>query len=335
MGRREVRIRANFRYGDDDPTQWPQPYLADHPHLGAIPRKPDSPDDTLSLMWWEPSSSDFVLCRNSLVTGLGKLQNTRIRALEKMSQELRKRVAEYKATSKKPHHAVLALDKAMHHACIRLDVLPSSEMEMRFGVAEFQRYYLELVAALDYLEVFQPRMIGTMPAPDTVEKRVGIFTTTPRIAEEFFSAGLPVWLVQDEDVAIASTINVVAHALPRQPHLYVCLQDYDPVFPNIYIGRSDVPLKHTAIHRYSRTWLVYGNPFDDEVSTSPDIDPFNHMRGSAQGSNTIPMSTLLQRQPVVSSSKQSSAPPKSSAPASKPKQHTGSSSGMIQTTRTY
>jgi hypothetical protein len=50
----EVKLRADIRYGPDDPTLWPQPWVGLYCHLGAIPRKPDDPNDSLSIMWWDP-----------------------------------------------------------------------------------------------------------------------------------------------------------------------------------------------------------------------------------------------------------------------------------------
>ena len=48
---REVHLHANLRYGPDNPTLWPQPWVSVYCHLGAIPRKPDDSGDPLSIMW--------------------------------------------------------------------------------------------------------------------------------------------------------------------------------------------------------------------------------------------------------------------------------------------
>jgi hypothetical protein len=47
--RRDVFLRSDFRYGPDDPTLWPQPFLLEYPHLGAIPRQPKDRFDSLSI----------------------------------------------------------------------------------------------------------------------------------------------------------------------------------------------------------------------------------------------------------------------------------------------
>lgn len=73
MRKAEVRLRADARYGPDDPTLWPQPWVERYCHLGAIPRKPDDPNDPLSIMWWDPTCDDFKSLDGSLVDGIGEL----------------------------------------------------------------------------------------------------------------------------------------------------------------------------------------------------------------------------------------------------------------------
>jgi hypothetical protein len=60
MQKSEVKFCADTRYGPDDTTLWPQPWVEMYCHLGAIPRKPDNPNDRLSTLWWDPTLDDFV-----------------------------------------------------------------------------------------------------------------------------------------------------------------------------------------------------------------------------------------------------------------------------------
>ena len=76
----DVKRRADIRYGPDDPTLWPQPWVASYCHLGAIPRKPNDPNDILSIMWWDPTRDDFKSFGGSLFDGLGELSETRSRS---------------------------------------------------------------------------------------------------------------------------------------------------------------------------------------------------------------------------------------------------------------
>ena len=78
MHNSEVKLRADVRYGLDDPMLWPQPWVANYCHLGAVPRKPDNPNDPLSIMWWDPTGDDFESFGGSLIDGLGQLSGSKV-----------------------------------------------------------------------------------------------------------------------------------------------------------------------------------------------------------------------------------------------------------------
>ena len=157
MQRREVYLRADVRYGPDDPTLWPQPWVSVYCHLGAIPRKPNDSNDPLSIMWWNPTHDDFESFDGALVDGLGELSRSKFLSFQAMMTSLENRIEDYKKTSPKSNHLLTVLVKAMQDACVRLGSLKTTFSEMRFGVTEFQRYYLEVRGCLDYLELYKPR----------------------------------------------------------------------------------------------------------------------------------------------------------------------------------
>ena len=70
MQKSEVKLRADIRYGPDDATLWPQPWVKMFCHLCAIPRKPEDPNDPLSIMWWDLTLDDFKSFGGSLIDGL-------------------------------------------------------------------------------------------------------------------------------------------------------------------------------------------------------------------------------------------------------------------------
>lgn len=92
---RQVRLRSDSRYGDDDPVLWPQPYMPYHSHFGAIPR----PFALIShqIMWWTLTHEHFpyYVCPGSPITGLGKVSSTKIAALDKSITTLLDRVKLY------------------------------------------------------------------------------------------------------------------------------------------------------------------------------------------------------------------------------------------------
>ena len=48
--------------------------------------------------------------------------------------------------------------------------------EMRFGLTEFQHYYLEIHGFLDYMEIYKPHMDSKKPSAEIVVSCVGALT---------------------------------------------------------------------------------------------------------------------------------------------------------------
>jgi hypothetical protein len=269
LQRRDIFLRSDFRYGPDDHTLWPQPFLLEYPHLGAIPRKPKDKWDPLSIMWWNPTRSDFFPLENGVLDGMGQLSTTKYWALQDMSKELKERVESYKKKST-PNSLLSLLVRAMDDSLIRVGSLKSPFGLMWFKIAEFQRLYLETYALLDYLEIYKPRMDGHQPPATTVANCVGAFTNMPYIAQYFHRAGLPIWFIQPWKTG-PFPYNVLAVVTPLDPMDSLCISSHDPPFPVIFRGYMNTREKHDAIHCYSRKWLVFKDPFHDEpLSNDPE-----------------------------------------------------------------
>jgi len=298
--KRSVRLRADARYGFDDPMLWPQAYVIEYPHLGAIPRKPDDPNDPLSIMWWDPAESNFAYSLNDLVDGLGQLSRDMCEKFDACRKELLRRIDEYKAKANVPNYYLLSIGKAMNHAGVRLGCIPSSFQEMKFGVTEFQRYYLETLGLLDYLEVYKPRMDGAAirASSVSVDNRIGVFASSARVVQEFYDAGLPVWFIRETKKLIENPntdINVLKLVEARRPEQFLIVAESNPPFPIVYRGQTNTLQKYASMHAFSRTWMVYRDPFSQErpqdVENPPD--PFYSHNRPARQSVTIPMSELM------------------------------------------
>jgi hypothetical protein len=195
MQKTEVKLRADARYGQDDPTLWPQPWVELYCHLGSIPRKPDDPNDSLSIMWWDPTSEDFELFGGSLVGGLGELSGSKLVALQKMKSSIEDRIEDHKQAFPHTNKHLLMLVRALQDSFTRLSSLKTTFTDMKLGVTEFQRFYLETYGCLDYLEIHKPRMDGQRVPAESVVNCIGAVTHNPRTVQDFFNAGLPVWFL--------------------------------------------------------------------------------------------------------------------------------------------
>ena len=121
-----VYLRADLRYAPHDPTLWPQLYVPDLCHLGAIPSKPMDPDNPLSIMWWNPTRGDFISSEFSVLDGLGKFSSARYARFQTMKGEIVHRVLEYRRKNPKPNNWVFALETMLVHACTRLGQLSTT-----------------------------------------------------------------------------------------------------------------------------------------------------------------------------------------------------------------
>jgi hypothetical protein len=267
MENSEVKLRADVRYGPDDPTLWPQPWAESHCHLGSIPRKPDDLNDPLSIMWWDPTIDDFKHFGGSIINGLGELSGLKLVSLQKMMSSLEERIEDHKRAFSDPNKLLLLLVKAMQDSFTRLNSLKTTFTEMRIGVTEFQRYYLEICGCLDYLEIYKPRIDGSRPAAESVVNCMGAFTNVPRIVQDFFAAGLPVWFLRPStDWDSPNRCNILETVTPLDPADVLCVSEHFPPFPAVFYGSPTDRKRRSACYALSRMWLVFKDPFGGSKS---------------------------------------------------------------------
>ncbi len=72
-----IYLRSDCRYGPHDPTLLPQPYISEYTYLGAIPSKPMDENDSLLIMWWNPTPGDFLSSSGGVIDGIGWLRRVR------------------------------------------------------------------------------------------------------------------------------------------------------------------------------------------------------------------------------------------------------------------
>ena len=125
-----------------------------------IPLCPCS-DKAMSIMWWDPEPKDFVPVPTTATTtsGLGLINKKHFTYLWHMTSSLCSCAEEYMSTepSEKKNEVIPSLTTVVTQGVKRLEF--AHEPHQAFmNVWYVQRCYLELLAMLDYLEVFCPCM---------------------------------------------------------------------------------------------------------------------------------------------------------------------------------
>lgn len=282
---RSMRFRSDFRYGEDDPLLWPQPYLPHVCHLGCIPLCPPS-DQLLAIMWWKLTREDFVASTANIITGVGLIAGKKLAILTRLVTSLQSRVHAYMADEQHPKKNVLvtALSNALNHGLKRLQCLPMSLRQTSFGLSQVQRYYLEIVAALDYLTIYKPRMDGVVSPATQVAPTVGTLTTDMLIVQEFVRAGLPVWLLRPYNRLPATRIDSLK--TPRLPEDFLCLTDAIPPYKPFFTGKAIDPEKYSSFDLYLRSAFYCANPFDFEDGNANDAKKSSQSSKSGPPSNS-------------------------------------------------
>ena len=285
---------------------WPQPYNSVYCHHGAIPR-PCSLSAHL-IIWWRPTEYDFDAYTHSMVSisGLGKLSERRFRKLQDSVYFLFSRVTDYTSSIPTPKvpSMVGPMMKMLEHGMARLESMWMNFRQMSFTVRDVQRCWLDITALLDYMLVFKPRMDSIAvnaplhPAADTI----GVFTSDIRVAQDFFRAGLPCWLIRP--ASVWSDINILKVIPISSPDGYLILEPHPVYCPPVYVGPATAPEKYHAILRFARGFLRYPDPFsisiDGEDSHAKALGILSSAASSTIGATSSRSST---EQPVAEKSR--------------------------------
>ena len=137
----------------------------------------------------------------------------------------------------------------MDNVLIHIGSLKSPFGLMWFKITEFHRLYLEILALLDYLEIYKPWMDGHQPPASFVANCIRAFTNIPEIVQYFHRAGLPIWFLQPWKTS-SFPYNILSVVSPLDP-VDSLISLHDPPFPIIFCGYMNTREKHDAIHSFS------------------------------------------------------------------------------------
>ncbi|TFK61643.1 hypothetical protein BDN72DRAFT_903934 [Pluteus cervinus] len=253
-GDRHVYLRENLRYGPDDPLQWPQPFVPSLSHYVAIRRPVRNVQDPLHIMWCIPEQQEFVLDSTSLISGLGRLKSGFLVALDLLCQDLLVRKTPFMERSL----LVPALSSTLSSHLHRLKHLLTDFQTLRTHVRAVQRLYLELLAVIDTLDIYLPRMYGQVLPPPGIAPVMGAFVTDPDKCEMLHKANIRVWFIRPFDdidnahirscVPVIPPTKIPCHAYHRSPHI-------------IFTGSATDPNKALKIFEATRRIIRHPDPF--------------------------------------------------------------------------
>ena len=124
---------------------------------------------------------------------------------------------------------------------------------IEFVVRDFQRVWLHVWAILDYMEIYKPRMDGHAPPGKGAADTIGTFTTSIRVAQDMFLAGLPCWLIRESNTFVDQKIFLIGEIF--DPKEYVVLEPHKFKYPVIFNGTASDPMKYHAIETFARNFL--------------------------------------------------------------------------------
>jgi hypothetical protein len=265
---RQVQLRSDSRYADDDPILWPQPFIPYFSHYGAIPQPYSLYEH--QVIWWMPSHDHFVRHAHpaSPVSGLGKLSNIKFAELKASVDSLLERLKNYQAKtpSERQPRILHPFVKMLVHSLARLESVYTNFRQMEFSIRDVQRTWLELTALLDYMEIYKPRMDGHAHSASEVANTIGVFTHDLRVAQDFFTAGLPCWLIRPASDFINQIIHKVV--VPEDPKRTLCFRAHSFSYPVLFTGPASSHEKYHLIHQYARNFLRAPDPFN--TSSDPE-----------------------------------------------------------------
>lgn len=222
-------------------------------------------------------------------SGLGKFSETQLRKLQGSVSFLFSRVTEYTSSIPESQIPLMLgpLMKMLEHGMARLKSMWMNFLQMSFTVRDVQRCWLEITALLDYMTIFKPRMdspsVRTPSHP--VALTVGVFTSEVRVAQDFFHAGLPCWLIRP--ASVWSDINILKVVPLVTPENHLRLEPHPIYCPPVYVGPASAPEKHHAILRFARGFLRYPDPFsiaiDGEDARVTAFGAFSSAASSSAG----------------------------------------------------
>ena len=277
FGDKDLQPRADGRFGLVDCFQWPQLYNRDYQYSVCIPRKDTIP--SLAIVWYDLTRGDFVVPTGSK-SMVGMLHDTVVKKFEHLLQLLCGH-----------HHCLQGQTAAMEilsarissaqHEVLRLRHHPLVFRDLVTFVVQVQRTLLDIHVLLDFIEILHPLLVSPPSKPvSTNPTWMGCFMKDTQICEVLYLAGVPVWLVRDEQF-IPQTMNIIHPVQLTCPDNIVRAMYSEngavKSFPVIYRGPSDICHHYHSRRPYEGTLAEQPEPIAGPSAAHPISDGGKHV----------------------------------------------------------
>ena len=255
VGLVRVYMRNDYRYGENDPFQWPQVFTPELDFLSVI-RHPYKSPHRYEPIWWTPScTTDFEPVEGGVFKSLGLLARASLVRLSDLVDEMTRLVNQHGEQIGRVDVRLWKFNIAMVDARNRLLHFPATFRDTCFQVREVQRFWLLCRAVIDYTRINTKEE----PATSTRPGIMGAFTTDPGVMQTLARGGIPVWFIQprvsslDKDIGDKMVVMKLPSEITRipwqsnAPAMYSGLSGYNHLniicsIKHMYLDVSQSPL---------------------------------------------------------------------------------------------
>ncbi|KIY63251.1 hypothetical protein CYLTODRAFT_494042 [Cylindrobasidium torrendii FP15055 ss-10] len=246
-----VFVRDDLRLGEHDPTQWPQHWNPEFPHLPCIPRK-ETAHSSRSVLWASPlkQPSDFVVVSPTCGKGLGQLT-------PQLRTDLKNTIHEITTAAERTVPKDLRLTRQLlvgiDHFHFLIENRPLPYYRTLLSLRCLQRAMLELDALVNYYEHVVPVFNGTGVSQGTIPPSrgwIGAFTSDTLAARRLCASGCPVWLLWSAERHTSIRCFKIASPQMAADHLSTAQPAMSSYCQTLYDG----PLGHTKKYLRIRDW---------------------------------------------------------------------------------
>ncbi|PBK88794.1 hypothetical protein ARMGADRAFT_1033775 [Armillaria gallica] len=313
----QVHLYEDRQFGHHDPTRVPQFFNERFCHFSVIPCRPavynvNHPyHQWIDTIWYNVTQNDIVFS-HECVSHISLLHES---VHGQFKHALTYITGRYSLVQKRQKFSEAFQEfLSIRYTCLetlvhRTKTVMTDVMSIHMQVAAMQRYWLELVAGLDYMEIHQLVMNGTTQCNNSLDFTclMGTFTLNLDVAEQHLKAGIPVYLIRPTEEFTNQII------LKAEKPIVISVNDTipEPSFPIVFKGVPSQAKKFDAMHHFMKIFQTYRNPFLFPTTFSPTTStpssaihpsgsggPIHDMRGKAQASGPLSSKQPSQRKKI-------------------------------------